>query len=219
MWKSIPKWRRRARRGAFGHIEGAFGAILHGDVAPRETVETPDHNAARDHRPRPDRDGRGQRCRGLRDLRPGRADLWHHAAVDARAPDTGSLCQSGDGAPARRRHRRRPCPPDLRTLRQVLGRIQRRRSFPAQRADDRDRVHRHQPRARLSRSEQSRRRPRRRRSGDACREHGGFPAVRALHLDAGVREPAAAADLLFVHPPMAQVAHDFVVPQIPRPAR
>ena len=75
--------------------------------------------------------------------------------------------------------------------------LQRHRPLPAQRADDRHRVHRHQPRARLSRSEQGRRRPRRRRSGDARREHGGFPAVRALHHGAGVRAACCCCRSIF----------------------
>ncbi len=52
---------------------------------------------------------------------------------------------------------RRPCPADPGALRQILGRVQRHRPVPAERADDRHRVHRHQPRAGLSRGAADRR--------------------------------------------------------------
>ena len=139
-----------------GHIQGAFGTILHGDVAPRETwkhrlttllailgpgliVMVGDNDAG-----------------AFAHLRPGRPELRHDAAVDAGAADSGSLRQPGDGAAPRRGHRRRPRAPHLRALRQVLGRVQRHRPLPAQRADHRHRVHRHRAGARLSRARQDR---------------------------------------------------------------
>ena len=46
--------------------------------------------------------------------------------------------------------RRRPCPADLRAVRQVLGRVQRRRPVDPQRLDDRHRIHRGVPGAWIS---------------------------------------------------------------------
>ena len=136
-----------------GDIIGAFGTIARNDTTHRLRWKHRLTDAARHPRPRPDRHGRRQRRRRLR--RPtrqagqnyGTTLLWTLAAADP-----GALRQPGDGAAARRGDRRRPCAADLRALRQVLGRVQRHRSVPAQRADHRHRVHRHRARARLSRA-------------------------------------------------------------------
>ena len=77
---------------------------------------------------------------------PGRPELRHDAAVDAARCCPGALRQPGDGAAPGRGDRRRPRAADLRALRQVLGRVQRHRPVPAQRADHRHRVHRHHAR-------------------------------------------------------------------------
>ena len=71
-------------------------------------------------------------------------------------------------------------------------------------------------RARLSRPRQDHGRRRRRRADHRGGQHRQLPAFRALLDDAGLRQSAAACPIYFmVHPPLAQVAHDLVVPQIP----
>ncbi len=148
---------------------------------------------ARDPRPGADRHGRRQRRRRFRHLHPGRAELRHHASVDLAAADPGALRQPGDGAAPGCSNRRRPCPADPRTLRQILGRLQRDRPACAECADHRHRVHRHQPGARLSRPAA--------RTGRRClcsgrrrgRRHRGFPPVRAVCAAARLWQPAAGA--------------------------
>ena len=179
-----------------GHIQGAFGTILHGDVAPRETWK---------HRLTTllaiigpglivmagDNDAGAFGTYGQAGQTYGTTLLWTLALLIP-----GALRQPGDGAAPRRGHRRRPRAADLRAVRQVLGRLQRHRPLPAQRADHRHRVHRHQPR---------------RSTTSACNkvvgvvvaagadhrggEHRRLPPLRALLDGAGVRQPAAGADL------------------------
>ena len=128
-----------------GDIEGAFGRISVGEVGERPYMEAtaPDpggHRRAGHHR-----HGRRQRRRRCLYLRPGRAELPHHAAVDAAAADPCADRQPGDGCQARSRHRRGPCPAHQRALRTRLGLVQRRGPFSPQFPDHRHRVHRHIP--------------------------------------------------------------------------
>ena len=203
-----------------GHIHGAFGTILHGDVAPRKTWK---------HRLTTllailgpglivmagDNDAGAFATYGQAGQNYGTTLL-----VDAGAADPGPLRQPGDGAAPRRGHRRRPCAPHLRALRQVLGRVQRHRSVPAQRADDRHRVHRHlRWRSTISGSTRSTGRHRLRRA-----RHRSRSAPATSGASSGSRWPSSSAaccscrSTFMVHPPLAQVAHDFVVPQIPATA-
>ncbi|CAM2163657.1 hypothetical protein BLAT2472_130091 [Burkholderia latens] len=153
---------------------------------------TPAH-AARDRRPRPHRDGRRQRCRRVRHLYAGRPELRHDAAVDAAAARAGVVREPGNGAAPRCGDGRRPCAADFRTLRQVLGRVQRDRPVPAQRVDDRHRIHRHHVRAGFLRAPEGRGRVRRGRADDGGGEYRRFQALRAV-CDRAVRaEPAARA--------------------------
>ena len=126
----------------------------------------------------------------------------------------GALRQPGDGAAPGRGHRRRPRAPDPRALRQVLGRLQRHRPVPAQRPDHRHRIHRHQPGAGLSRPAEdlgvvvgggavSWRRP-------APATSAASSASRWLWCFGSL---LLVPIFLMVHPPLGQVAHDFVVPQ------
>ena len=108
-----------------GHIQGAFGTILHGDVAPRETwkhrlttllailgpgliVMTGDNDAG------------AFATYGQAGQNYGTTLLWTMALL---IPVL--YVNQRDGAAPRRRHRRRPRAPHLRALRQILGRLQR----------------------------------------------------------------------------------------------
>ena len=106
-----------------GHIHGAFGTILHGDVAPRETWK---------HRLITlmailgpglivmvgDNDAGAFATYGQAGQNYGTTLLWTLAL-----PDSGPLRQSRNGVAPRRGHRRRPRAAHLRAVRQVLGRI------------------------------------------------------------------------------------------------
>ena len=61
-----------------GDIEGALGTIYQGDTRHRHGWKATARHVVGDRRPRPDRDGRRQRCRRLQHLWPGRPELWHH---------------------------------------------------------------------------------------------------------------------------------------------
>ena len=91
-------------------------------------------------------------------------ELRHQPAVGAAAAGPGADRQPGDGRPARRGHRRRSRQADQRALRALLGLVLGRRSVPPELPDDRHRVHRSQPRARLLRRLQVHRGADRRRS-------------------------------------------------------
>src|SRR5580693_4944976 len=108
-----------------GHIQGAFGTILHGDVAPRETWK---------HRLTTllailgpglivmagDNDAGAFATYGQAGQNYGTTLLWTMALL---IPVL--YVNQRDGAAPRRRHRRRPRAPHLRALRQILGRLQR----------------------------------------------------------------------------------------------
>ena len=81
-----------------------------------------------------------------------------------------------------RGHRRRPRAPDLRALRQVLGRVLGRRPVPAELPDDRHGVHRREPRARLLRREQVPRGADRRGDARGDHLHRQLPQLGALHV-------------------------------------
>ena len=142
---------RRPRQAHLGDIEGAFGRISVGEVGERHTWKPRLLTLAAIVGPGHHRHGRRQRRRRCLHLRPGRAELPHHPAVDAAAADPGADRQPGDGGPARSGHRRRPCPAHQRALRPRLGLVQRRGPFSPQLPDHRHRVHRHLPGRRLRR--------------------------------------------------------------------
>ena len=158
-----------------GDIRGAFGTIRqHDETQP--WAARPGARAARDHRSGPDRHGRGQRRRRRRDLFPGRPGLRHEPAVGAAAARAGADRQPGNGRAARRGHRRRVCAADQRALRTLLGMVLGQRPVRAELPDDRHRVHRRQPRARLSRRLGVRRGPDRRGRAGAITATGSFRA-------------------------------------------
>ena len=201
-----------------GDIQGAFGTIAHDDTAPAPDLERASSPCWRSSGPGlivmvGDND-----AGAFGTYTPGRPELRHDAAVDAAAAGAGALRQPGDGAAPRRGDRRRPCAADLRALRQVLGRVQRHRPVPAQRADHRHRIHRHHSRrcdylgvpklagvvlaAVLIM---------------AAASTGRFPPVRALRAGAVCLQPAAgAACLCWCIRRSAQVAHDFLMPRLPQ---
>ena len=80
--------------------------------------------------------------------------------------DPGADRQPGDGRPPRRRHRRRARPADHRAVREVLGSVLGRGPVHPELPDDRDRVHRRQPRTGFLRCQQVRRGPGGRRGVD-----------------------------------------------------
>ena len=80
-------------------------------------------------------------------------------------------------------------------VRQVLGRLQRHRSFSPQCADHRHRVHRHRPGPRLSRRLQGTRRGARRRTDRDRPRRRRFPPFRALRDGARLRKPPSRAGL------------------------
>ena len=174
-----------------GDIQGAFGTIGQHDTAARRSWRARALALARDHRPGADRDGRRQRRRRRRDLLAGRPELRHEPAVGAAAADPGADRQPGDGRPPRRRHRRRSRAADQRALRALLGLVLGRRPVPAQLPDDRHRVHRRQPRARLLRRVASTSRCRSRRCcWSRSPSSGSFRALGARDVRVRVREPA-----------------------------
>ena len=134
-----------------GDIQGAFGTIGQHDTGARRSWRARALALLAIIGPGPDRDGRRQRRRRRRDLLAGRPELRHEPAVGAAAADPGADRQPGDGRAARRGHRRRPRAADQRALRALLGLVLGRRPVPAELPDDRHRVHRRQPRARLLR--------------------------------------------------------------------
>jgi hypothetical protein len=161
--------------------------------APRQVSHPQD--AAGHHRPRADRDGRRQRRRRGRHLRPGGPGLRHQAAVDAAAAGARAVCEPGDGAATRRGHRRRARAAHPGAVRQVLGRVQRHRPVHPEWADHRYRVHRKQSRAQLPRraaglGHRGRRRDRHRRG-----QHRQLPPLRAVLAGAVFLQSAASADL------------------------
>ena len=161
-----------------GDIQGAFGTISqHEDGAPRAALAGA--GAAGDHRPGADRDGRRQRRRRRRDLLAGGPELRHEPAVGAAAADPGADRQPGDGRPARGGHRRRPRAADQRALRPLLGLVLGRRPVRPELPDDRHRVHRRQPRARLLRRLAVHRGADRRGGADRDHRHRQLPQLGA----------------------------------------
>ena len=118
-----------------GDIQGAFGTIrVNDDTRPVESVGA-------SCRPWPAIVGPGlivmvgdNDAGAFGTYTPGRAELRHHAVVDASPAGSGALRQPGDGAAAGCGDGCRARPADLRALRQVLGRVQRHRPVHPQRA-------------------------------------------------------------------------------------
>ena len=133
-----------------GDIQGAFGTIGQHDTGGGAAA-LPRARTARDRRAGADRDGRRQRRRRRGDLLAGRTELRHEPALGADPADPGADRQPGDGRASRRGHRRRARQADQRALRPLLGLVLGRRPVPAELPDDRHRVHRRQPGARLFR--------------------------------------------------------------------
>ncbi len=114
--------------------------------------------------------------------------LW--AAVDGPG-----LRQPGDGRPPRRGHRRRARPADPRAVRPVLGRVQCDRPVPAERADDRDRVHRDRVGLSVPRPTEAPDGACRCGAGRRCGEHRQLSPVRAALPGARCRVAGADPDL------------------------
>ena len=167
-----------------GNINGALGTITAGDSGAASRLVAQDEDPVGDRRPRPDRDGRRQRCRGLWHLLPGRSELRHTPVVDAATSRARSLRESGDGPAPWRSLGNRASAPHHGALRQVLGGIQRHRPLHIERPDNCHRVHRHLSCHRLPGPAESTDGRGGSRDRRRSREHWVVPSVRAPLSDA-----------------------------------